>query len=469
MKGLLWVFFEKIGLTILSLIATFWYANLLGPEGFGLSIIILSASLFLSAIVDNIQQFPLIAASDNIKQIFITSVIGWLVISLSISIMLLFTLVLIYGTQYWLIILLSVLHIPISSVSKAYVADLILKQKFKQLALRAFWGKIIGVFTGLILAYLGFVELAIIFQSFIALLIALFVMHNANPGLLRNHCHDRFNLNLFLRLVQEGIPSGVAVLEQSAKNHGLIIFLGIFVGPHISGLYALAIKFVDIPRTLIGYGFSTWATGKFHSVKNENIALLQVFNTAFLLSCSVLIPCYVGLIAVSEPLIKEFFGDAWLEASQIIIWLALYQCIFSLYLFLPPLQVLFKSTYNTLLVNFLSTVTILLSIVFFSDLLDKYSPLVGMYLSLLFILPKYGLELSKILSKGFGKTMKIITGIIVSSIGMYLSVLSSQLYFGVNNLYILIGVGIFSYIIIYLNLMLANIIDKKVLANVKVL
>ncbi|WP_024612045.1 oligosaccharide flippase family protein [Pseudoalteromonas sp. TB64] len=465
MKGLLWVFFEKVGVTLFSLVATFWYANLLGPTGFGMSIIILSSSLFISTIIENLQQYPLIAANEDIENTFKTSAIGWLFLSIFMSILLYVILYIIYGADWWMLILLSVSYIPISSISRVYIADLIIKQRYKQLALRAFWGKAAGVGAGLLSAYAGHVELAIILQSFVAAFIALLVMSFSHKNLFKSDSH--FSFPLFTNLIKEGIPSGVAIIEQNAKNHGLIIFLGAFIGPQISGIYALAIRFVDIPRTLIGIGFITWATGKFHSVKYEARELLSTFNTAFLYSTTILVPCYVGLATIAKPLILEFFGVDWLGAYEIIIGLAVYQCITSLYLYLAPLQVLFKTTYETLFVNIASTVLILLSVVFLSDLTGKYSPLIGMYLSLLFIIPKFNKELCKLLDINIGAVFKVITGCLISAAGMCFIVIYIQINLKNENLYLLIGIGFVSYCLIYMTLYLVNIIDRKILAKIK--
>jgi len=465
LKGLLWVFFEKVGVTLFSLVATFWYANLLGPTGFGMSIIILSSSLFISTIIENLQQYPLIAANENIDNTFKTSAIGWLLLSLFISTLLYVVLYIIYGSDWWILILISVSYIPISSISRVYIADLIIKQKYKQLALRAFWGKAAGVGFGLLSAYIGHVELAIILQSFVAAFVALLVMVFSHKSFFKSD--SNFSFPLFCNLLKEGIPSGVAIIEQNAKTHGLIIFLGAFTGPQISGIYALAIRFVDIPRSLIGIGFITWATGKFHSVKSEASTLLNTFNTAFLCSATILVPCYIGLAVVAKPLILEFFGIDWLGAYEIIIGLAVYQCIMSLYLYLPPLQVLFKTTYDTLFVNIASTALILLSVVFLSDLTGKYSPLIGMYLSLLFIIPKFNNALCKILDINISSILKVIAGCFISAAGMCLLVVYIQINMNVENLYILICIGFLSYSLIYLTLYLANIIDRKILANIK--
>ena len=465
MKGLLWVFFEKVGVTILSLVATFWYANLLGPIGFGLSLIILSASLFVSTIIENLQQYPLIAARKDIDEVFKTSAIGWAFISTLVALVLYVILISIYGSDWWLLILLSVSYIPISSISRVYIADLIIKQNYKQLAYRACWGKALGVMSGLLTAYMGYVELAIILQSFVAVCVSFLVMAYSNMNLI--NLKSRFNFKLFKNLIMEGIPSGVAIIEQNAKSHGLIVFLGVFAGPHISGLYALAVRFVDIPRTLIGLGFTTWATGKFHGVRNEQKKLLRVFSTALLCCSSVLVPCYVGLMAVSGGLVIEFFGREWSGASDIIFWLALYHCIVSLFIYLPPLQDLFKTTYKTLWVNVSSTILIFLVIAFFSGTLGVYAPIVGMYTSLIFVLPKYSVEMAKLLHVSFLSIVNIVFGTLLAAIVMYMALYIWQNSFYMDNLYGLILIGLLSYLIIYAICILANLIDKKVLANIK--
>ncbi|MEH6729401.1 MAG: oligosaccharide flippase family protein [Pseudoalteromonas distincta] len=465
MKGLLWVFFEKIGLTVLSLIATFWYANLLGPTGFGLSVVILSSALFISGIVDNIQQFPLIAAAKNTVNLNETSALGWLVISVGIAVILYVVLFSIYGSEWALVLFFAVFYIPISSLSRVYVADLIIKQHYKSLALRAFWGKAIGVTVGLFCAYLGYVELAIILQSLVAVFIALIVMMLSNTNLLK--AGKKFDSPLFFSMLREGVPSGVTVIEQSIKGHGLIVLLGIFSGAQISGLYALAIKFVDIPRTIIGFGFSTWATGKFHNFRAEPAKLNNFFNAAMLACSAILIPAYIGLITVSDTLVIQFFGADWLDAASIIVWLAFYYCVLSLYVFLPALLVLFKTTYNTLMVNLFSTAAVVLSVVFLSDYYGQYAPLVGMYFSLLFLVPKYTVEMLRALDTSFESFYQLFSGVITSALVMFTIVSVYKINFLSHNLYQLIAIGVIAYIVTFLMLIVVNIIDRNLLTTIK--
>ncbi|MCQ8876510.1 oligosaccharide flippase family protein [Pseudoalteromonas shioyasakiensis] len=465
MKGLLWVFFEKVGVTVLSLIAMFWYAKLLGPVDFGLSIVILSASLFVSTIIENVQQYPLIATKENVGSAFKSSAIGWLILSSLIATGLFVLLTFVYGNDWWLLILFAVVYIPVSSFSRIYIADLILKQKFKQLAIRAFWGKIIGVLTGLITAYFGYVEFAIILQSLTVIVVSLIVMVITNKTLIKQS--ESFSLVLFKSLVIEGVPSGVAIIEQNVKSHGLIVLLGIFAGAHISGIYSLAVKFVDIPRTLIGLGFSTWAMGKFNQVMGNKSKLLDVFNTAMLCCCSVILPCYVGMMAVSEALILEFFAREWFGAAKIIFFLSLYQAIVSFYIYLPPLQVLYKATYRTLWVNVVSTSCIILSIIFLSDNFGIYAPLIGMFSSLLFTIPKYTFEIVELLETRVLAIMHIIYGVVISVALMYVLIDFAEKSLIVNNFYVLVIFGVVSYSLIFTVFNLANIINRKILANIK--
>lgn len=447
MVGLLWVFFEKVGLTLLSILATFWYAVILGPDGFGFAAILLSVSLLVSGVQDSIQQAPLLSAEKGDYDVYAVSLKGWLFLSLLTSTVLFLLLVSVYGVEYWGIILFSVLHIPVSSVSRVFVADLLKRQEYRKLALRAFLGKILGVSIGLALAFFGYVKLAIILQSFVALAVALVVMIKQSEILsaLRPHIFSTINYKLFKRLFVEGIPSGVNVLEQSAKNHGLIIFLGLFVGNAASGLYSLAIKFVDIPRVLIGFGFSSWAVGKFHSAKEDSVKLLGLYTISSSWAAMVLAPCYFGIMSVAEPLITEFFGAEWTSAANVLCWLALYHCIMSIFLLLPPLQVLFKRTYNTLLISSLSTIVILLSVVLFSSSLGIYSPIAGMFISILLVFPKYTSELNDILRAPKGYIASCFIGFFSCAALMAATVKYSEGLFDLDNLYLLIAIGALSY------------------------
>lgn len=449
LKGLLWVFFEKIGLTLLSVVATFWYAIILGPEGFGFAAILLSIPLLISGIQDSIQQFPLIASNKDVSTVFSASLKGWLIISVALSVLLFLFLIYFYGFEYWVLILLAVLHIPISSLSRVFVADLIKKQAFKELALRAFLGKLLGVFSGLLSAYLGFVKLAIILQSLVTIVVAFVVMLRSSQLLpeLKFRIFQPIDWTIFKSLVVEGVPSGFNVLEQGVKSHGLVVLLGFFIGPSAAGLYSLAIKLVDLPRVLVGFGFSSWAMGKFHAVKENNHKLLYVFESAFICSLLILFPCYVGMITLSDILIKELFGAEWGNASIILAWLSSYYFIVSLFLFLPPLQVLYKTTYKTLPINVFSTVVILFSLIFFPDHFGLYSPLIGMFFTLLFIVPKFSIEMSLALKSSTYVVMKSVPVLMLLSFLMSLSVQAFRYLLDVDNVPILIVFGVLSYLL----------------------
>jgi O-antigen/teichoic acid export membrane protein len=468
-NGLLWVFFEKVGLALLSILATFWYANILGPENFGVAVIILSSSLLFSNLMGNIQQFPLIAANDNKTHIFATSLKGWLLISLVTSLILMLIMLYYLGVKHWLLIVLSVLYIPISSISKVFVADLIRDQKFKVLALRNFLGKLIGVSSGLTLAYFGYAELAIVLQSFIALSIALFIMARSSElfSSISELLEEKIDWFLFKELGKEGIPSGVKILDQGIKSHGLIILLGLFIGPQASGIYSLAIKFVDIPRTLIGYGFSTWATGKFYSVKHDGEKLLDTYKVALLWSMMILTPCYIGVIAISDKLVFTFFGPNWSETSAILIWLSLYHFILSFFLLLSPLQVLLKTSYNTLRVNIFSAIVMILFLVFTPDYFGLFSPIVGMFISLFFIIPKYSKEVVKMLGCSAFSLFNTVLGVILSALIMLLVLRGLEAEYQFLNLYLLVFIGALTYFIFLIISMAIGIVDFRVIKRIR--
>ena len=447
MIGLLWVFFEKVGLTLLSVLATFWYAVILGPDGFGFATTLLSVSLLISTIQDSIQQTPLLSAEEGEYDLFAVSLKGWLFLSVFNSLLLFIFLVSVYGFEFWGVILFSVIHIPVSSVSRIFIADLLKRQEYKKLALRAFLGKVLGVCVGLLLAFLGNAEMAIILQSLIAIVVALVVMISQSEMIteLRPFLLNPMNYKVFKASFVEGVPSGVNALGQSFRTHGVIILLGFFIGNVAVGLYSLASKLVDVPRMLIGFGMSSWVVGKLHSAKENIDELLMLYSVSSTWAMMLLAPCYFGIISISESLIFNFFGDEWLEAANILSLLAIYNCIMSIFLLLPPLQVVLKRTHRTVYVNLMSTVVVFTFIVFLFPFFGVYSPIVGMFLVLFVMLPKYAIELSDILKTPFRNIFKCYIGFLVCAFLMCATVMIFASCFNGDDFFLLIFVGVLSY------------------------
>ncbi|KHD25912.1 hypothetical protein NM09_03940 [Vibrio caribbeanicus] len=461
MKGLLWIFLERGGVTLLSFFATFWYAKLLGPEGYGIAALLLSVPLLISGFIDQVQQASLLANVRTNKNAYSTSFKYWAIISILICVVLYFILTFFFESQSSFILLIAVIHIPISACSKIFVSDLICRADYKSLAVRSFMGKIGGLIVGLTLAFYGYPIYAILLQSLVNLVLSLMIMVYRSHTLITRKSIMGANLNDFCNLIRDGIPSGVSVMEQHAKSHGLVIILGLSIGPYASGIYSLSNKIIDLVRVNIGHGFSTWSYGQFNRVLENGSSLFDVFKSTFFMATIVLVPSYVGLIIISSHIVEEYVGSQWEDAPLIISLISIIYLFMSFFIFLPSLQTLLKRTYNTLPINLFSTLIMLMFVIFFSSSIGILTPIYGMIISSIIVIPKYAAELRDILSCKLSIVAKIYSYSLFCALIMY--VFSSHLEGGIIEV---VFSSMFVYVLAYLFLYALKIMDRKIINKI---
>lgn len=450
MKGLLWVFFEKVGLTAISLVATFWYASILGPNGFGTSVVFLSFSMLISAIQDGPQKNPLLATTLDYKYIALISFKGWMILSFFISILLYIFMYFKWGAEYWLLILLSILHIPVSAMSRMFIADLIIKQKYKNLALRSVLGKALGVGLGLILAILGYAQYSIVVQSLTALCVSLIVMWRSSNLLYKSDMKwsfDKTERLLFLDLVKEGLPSAVNSINYSIRGHGFIVLLSFLVGNSAAGIFSLSMKLIDLPRTMIGFGFTSWATGKFKSIFSDKLKLKDTYLVALSALMLIMVPSYVGVIALSDVLVHTFFGREWSPVIEVTNWLAIYYLIMTTFLYLPILMILDKTTHKMVPFTLTSLVVLIVSVALLAPHFGVMGPVISLYISSMIIFPKQIRELVKTSGVRFTEMMKITLSYVFSALVMYFAVSFAKDEVAILYPYSLVLIGVFVYIL----------------------
>lgn len=447
MIGLLWVFFEKAGLTIFSVLATFWYASLLGPTSYGHVAVVLGITLFISSILENLQRASLISVDKNIESVFSCSLVGWLFVSIICGLLCFICIFFIYGDEYAHLAVIAALYLPLSSVSRVFVVELLRGQQFKSLALRAIAGKIVGVIVGLVIALYGFAAIALILQSvidiFVALIVMLYIRSKDNEYYIPLSLHG-FRLDLFFRLFVEGLPTGVKGLEVSSKNHGIVPFVGLLLGPTSAGFLALALKFVDLPRLFVSNGFSGWAIGKFRSIKENRQELSRVYYIAFKWLYLVLAPSYIGLAAISESLMLNFFDESWLPTSDLITSLALIYLISGFFTFVQPLQIIFIRAKRNMYLNLLSVVVLFGFVWGFSPVFGDYVIVYGYLVSLVIVFFRCFSELDLMVGFGFFSHIKMSIIYLLSSCLMYFAITILDFYL----LWFEVFVGVFLYVLV---------------------
>lgn len=456
--------FEKVGLATLSMMVAFWYAILLGPEGFGIAAMFLATTLLVASVQNNIQNNPLLATKEEFSVAMAASLKGWMLISLLTGLLLYLVLIHYWGNDYALLIVICVLHIPISSVSKVLLSELLREQQYKTIALRSILGKLLGVVVGIALAFQGQVKLAILVQSLVDLSVQLIVMA------IRSQCFSikmffrRFDAqerHLFYQLVREGLPSGLNVIDSGFKTRGVVILLGILIGPYASGVFSLAMKLVDVPRTMIGFGLTTWAIGKMRAASENKQALCSVYVSASYVSALILTPAYLGMLSVSFPLLNEFFGSEWNEAAYVTNWICIYYLLQSIQLLVPQLLVISQRTHKTVTATMLSTTMMLIGGYILVPLIGMNGIVLAMFISLIPMFYKQEKEIKEILGVSSLFMIKSTFSLLFASILMSIVVLIFNVIFQWVNLYILILIGALFYLLLLLLFYYFGLINKS--------
>lgn len=472
MKGLIWVLLEKFGLASMSMLVAFWYAILLGPEGFGTASMFLATALLLSAIQGNMQRNPLLAVTEDFSIAMHSSIKGWLVISIITGLILYVGMILYWGVEYNAIIFLCALYLPISTMSKALLAELLRSQEYKTIALRSVSGKFAGIVVGVLLAYSGHVTLAIIAQCFVDLLVQTVVMVKRSKIFRFQHLTDGFSRDeraLFFSMFKEGIPSGLTIIDIGFKTKGAILLLGVLIGPYAAGVFTLAMKLVDVPRTMIGFGVTTWAVGKFKARVGQQEALREVYALVTLIGFMVLFPAYFGMIAIAEPLIHQFFGQEWHEAIFITQLVCVYYFLSSYQVFVQPLLIVTKNTHKTVKATIVSAVITLAGGALCVPFFGLYSIVIALYISLIPIFYQQEIEVTRLIGVNSIAVAKSTLMILVSSLVMCVLVVYSNQEMGLDSLIMLIAIGGLLYCLLLSLCLVFGLINKSKLRNALVL
>lgn len=340
-----------MGGTIVSILSFLVYASILTPSEIGIATMILAASMGLGQIVATIFQDPLVCAKNvGIKRI---SSIFWggLLLSLFVAIFLILVVFIISSDLiYSELTLLSSLLIPILFFNSIYMALLRRRQKFKVLAQRMLLGKLAGAFTGVLTAFNGMGAFSMIAQAVAIELFALLALIKVQ----RLRLAIFFSIVEFRTIVNMGIAVALRKLSWEGYIKGLPLIIGGFLGASAVGVFAFAWRIVDMPRTALVSGATSYALPLF-SKHNDTNDLSRDFQHLNRISMMCFAPIFVGLALVAEPLLTTFFGDKWVEAIPIVQGLAIYSLISFSRMYVPSVLIALYVPKSTLTTDIIST------------------------------------------------------------------------------------------------------------------
>lgn len=317
---LAWIFFEKFGLLLLSLISFYVYAMLMTPEQLGLGILIIAVVEAIALIYTSTVEDPMVRL-DRLESEHISTVF-WAGLLVSIPTALL----LVGGTLLYTndpavrwMMMLAALNIPMVMASRVYVADLRRKGNFKALASRTLLGKVIGSAAGIGAAMANLGSWATIIQAVtmegIALLVLMLTERRRIPFLI--------NLSFLRELVWAGAPVALKAMSWGLMERGVNMVLGATAGMAAVGAFNMASRLVNLPRTAIYNGLLSYALPVYSRRKGDPESLRRFFYTSTQLTSLFLVPCFLGLSVAAEEIILVIFGEKWASAIPVLQLLAL--------------------------------------------------------------------------------------------------------------------------------------------------
>ncbi|WP_427977108.1 oligosaccharide flippase family protein [Agarivorans sp.] len=308
---LMWIVFEKFGISLISLLTFIVYAKILGPSELGIAVLALSvgqglALIFGSLFEDALVQQPKLGAA-QLNSAFCSS------LSLSLSLCLVSVIILQNMSLELLLkqlILVSLIQLPLVSLSTIYVAQLRRSGAFKQLAHRTLFGRLVGAASGLYLVTHGAGAWSVIIQAVSAEVLGLLTLlfaSNYRPKVY-------FNLATTMSLLKIGGPLALRRLSWDITVRGVPIVIGLNASASAVGTFALAWRLVEMPRSAISSGIISFALPVFSRNQHQPETLQTLFCYASRITCFLILPLFFGLTATAPLLIPLLFGAQWSEA-----------------------------------------------------------------------------------------------------------------------------------------------------------
>lgn len=381
---LFWIACDKSGMTLISLVTFFVYAKLLEPAEFGLAILALSVGQGLSLVFCNLFEDPLVRHESPSRTHFDSALWGGSLFSLllaAIAAGIVFLLAL--PEELRELLLLSLLLLPLLSVSSVFVAELRRKGAFRQLAKRTIVARLIGGAVGIALAFGGAGSWAMVIQAVVIEVIsvmALVVMAAERPGF-------AVQFKVIAELGSVGWALCLRRLNWDACIRGIPIILGVTAGAAAVGIFGFAWRLVDMPRSAIASGLMSYALPTFARRQSQIGELRALFCKATWGTALIVMPLFIGLAAVAPQLVPWLFGEKWQDAILPVQLLAMMVAVSQVMIFAPTVMTAVKRPTMTLASDTVATLFALIVTVYFGAAYGAVAGAIAMVGRSLFGLP----------------------------------------------------------------------------------
>ena len=308
---LIWIFTEKFGLIFLSMITFVAYARLLSPTELGVGTVIIAIVELIGMIYSSVLEDPLVRLERLEDKHIATAFWASVLVSL-LSIVVISGAVTLYTPNpvlRWMTAVASV-KILFTMMARVYVAQMRRSGNFRMLASRTLLGKVCGGVGGIAVALWGLGAWAVIAQVLIMEFVSIVVLMRADPRRIA-FCIDG---PLLRELLKAGVPVAVNALSSQTLQRGVTVILGMTAGSNAVGMFNMAMRIIDLPRTAIYHGLISYALPAFARRSADQSRLLAIISDSTAVSGFLLTPLFIGIALTAHDLILLIFGAKWTEA-----------------------------------------------------------------------------------------------------------------------------------------------------------
>ncbi|MFW0758991.1 oligosaccharide flippase family protein [Pseudomonas sp. H11T01] len=308
---LLWIVTEKFGLIVLSMITFIAYARLLSPAELGVGTVIIAIVEVIGVIYSSVLEDPLVRL-ERLEDKHISTAFWAAVLVSLVSIVVISIGAMLYTTSpalQWMTAAASV-KILFTMMARVYVVQMRRSGNFKMLASRTLLGKVVGGVGGIAVALWGFGAWAVIAQALIMEFVSIVVLMRAERRPIA------FNIDgpILRELLAAGIPLAINVVSSQTLQRGVTVVLGITAGTTAVGMFNMAMRIIDLPRTAIYNGLMSYALPVFARRSTDPTRLIGIICDSTAVSGFLITPIFVGIAVTAEDIILLIFGAKWAEA-----------------------------------------------------------------------------------------------------------------------------------------------------------
>lgn len=379
-----WIFTEKFGLILLSMVTFVAYARLLSPAELGVGTIIIAIVELVGLIYSSVLEDPLVRLERLEDKHISTAFWAAVLVSLA-SIVLISLAVLLYTTDpvlRWMTALASV-KILFTMMARVYVAQMRRSGNFKMLASRTLLGKIVGGFAGIAVALAGLGAWAVIAQAVIMEFVSIIVLMRADPRRIAFYIDGAF----LRELIKAGTPVAINALSSQTLQRGVNVVLGMTAGANAVGMFNMAMRIIDLPRTAIYNGLLSYALPAFSRRSAEPLRLLGIIGDSTVVSSFLLTPLFLGIALTASDLILLIFGAKWAEAIPLLQVLACTAAIGNTAMYATTALVAVNRSHLTIKAEVLTTLLALLLVYLFGSVYGGMAAAVALLVRMLLITP----------------------------------------------------------------------------------